>query len=176
MSNLADYNWKVCLNIDPDEDFWYKHIIPELDDWDTIALVATDDNVERVIEQLSICAMTIDAKDYLKESGSEEEYSQICQSLAMILKEFHEYKKRHDEWIDFSVDCPRGNQSFGIAVVPDYMFDSEWGGWCETSLPMYIIDDPAEYVEQVTAIIEDIESGAEGFMPGEYRPPAQRTS
>lgn len=172
MSNIDEFNWKVCFEIEPDKDFWFQRIIPEWEDYPTVVLDATDENVEKVIEQLMLCAVTMDTtKEYLK-SEDIPEYVQTCQALAMILSEFHEYKKRHNEWIDFDINCPRGNQRFGVAVCPDYMFDEEWGGWDETSASAYIaFGESMGTVDGIKDFIAALEAGEHGFVPGEYRPP-----
>lgn len=172
MPNASEYNWQVCFEIEPDKDFWFSRIIPEWEDCPRVILDATDENVKAVIEQLMLASMTIDAKDYLKASGTESTFQNICQGLASILTTFHDYKLKYDEWIDFDVQAPCGNQSFAVAVLPDYMVDFSCRDWEYGTVSLYMEENVKDMVRSVEEFVEGLERGDEGFVPGSYVPPA----
>lgn len=174
MANTTKYNWKLCLEIDPDKDFWYQKVIPELDGYDTSIIIdATPENAELMLEQFRVFQETVDAKEYLK-GDTEQRFRDIVAAFERMLTKLLEHMHAYDEWIDVSIDEPCGNQHFAFAVLPDYMTNPYEKSWAESPLSnFYIGGDAVEFASIAVDTINEFEAhGAGDIYAGEYEPPA----
>lgn len=103
-------NYKIFLEINPDKDFYYERIIPELKEYDSVILDCTPENIDLVIDQLNTAINTADAKDYLK--YKEDEWKEFWNACAELYENDLIYYQTFGEWVEFDLEYLPGNQSF----------------------------------------------------------------